>query len=264
MRRALAFSIVSALALGCSSSSSNDAGAPADVAVGDVPRDDGFPSNCGATLGSCNWVTNEGCDGGLGCYRALVDGGVRQLCAAVGNGGWGAACASANNCRPGFACLGDPGRCTMLCCGADHARCGDDAQGGRAGALCVGAVLGSDARYCIETGACDPIATADNGCPNDRPRCDVVASNGATACSPLRGMGGGEGAPCCRGESCLAGYACIRPRGAGVCSDAAPDGLCRRFCNPSSDAGAQCPSGQACSLRFDGLPATIGACAPSA
>lgn len=261
MRSAYGLSLLASLILGCSSGSSSDAGVT-DAGATDVPRDDGFPSRCGATLGTCNWVTNEGCDAGTGCYRASVDGGVRQLCAPVGSRGWGAACANANECLPGFACLGEPGRCAMLCCGADHARCGDVAQGGRANALCVGAVLGTDARYCIETGACDPLATTDNGCPTDRPRCDVVASNGATACSALRGAGGGEGAACCRSESCLPGYACIH-RGTDVCRDAAPDGVCRRFCNPSSDAGVACPAGQRCGLRFDGLPATIGACTPA-
>jgi hypothetical protein len=112
-----ALSAILVLALGCGASASPDAGV-SDAGRADVPRDDGYPSVCGATLGACNWVTNEGCGAGLGCYRATVDGGVRQLCAAVGGGAWGARCTSANDCAQGFACLGEPGRCTLLCCGA--------------------------------------------------------------------------------------------------------------------------------------------------
>lgn len=251
--------LVASLA-GCASAVPADAGV-ADAARADVPRDDGYPSVCGMTLGACNWVTNEGCSGANGCYRANVDGGVRQLCAAAGNGGWGAPCTTANACRQGFVCLGEPGRCTMLCCGADHARCGDPGAGGRVGALCVGAVLGTDTRYCLAVEPCDPLATGANGCPNDRPRCDVIAATGATACLPVRENAGGEDAPCCRSESCQPGYACIREV-TRACSEATPTGACRRFCDPTRDGGAVCPSGQGCGTRFEGLPPNIGACAP--
>ena len=246
-----------AMALGCGASSTRDGG----VDAARDPRDSGYPSVCGMTLGTCNWVSNQGCDGGLGCYRASVDGGVRQLCATPGGGGWGAMCTRANDCQPGFACLGEPGRCTLLCCGADHGRCGDVARGGREGALCVGAVLGTDSRYCIETEVCDPLATAGNGCPSDRPRCDVVSSSGTTACGTVRGTPGGDGAACCRSESCAPGFACIRDLST-TCADSAPNGVCRRFCAPSTDAGSTCPAGQGCTLRFEDLPATLGACAP--
>lgn len=251
--------LVSAFLAGCGASTSRDAGV-SDARV-DVPRDDGFPSVCGMTSGSCNWVNNTGCDGGAGCYRAVVGAEVRQLCASAGNARWGATCTSANNCAPGYACLGDPGRCTLLCCGRDHARCEDPAQGGRAGALCVGAVIGTDARYCIETRVCDPVATSGNGCPSELPRCDIIAASGATACVAVNRAPGGDGAPCCRSEACGPGFACIRDI-TQSCRDASPDGLCRRLCSTAAGAPATCPTGQSCSLLFDGLPASVGACSP--
>lgn len=258
--RCARFTLMSVLALGCGTSSSRDAGVT--DARANVPGDDGYPSVCGMTQGDCNWVANTGCDAGAGCYRAVVDGGVRQLCAAVGSRGWGVACTRANECAPGLGCLGEPGRCTPLCCGGDHARCEDPTRGGRPGGLCVGAVVGTDARYCLETGPCSPVALSGNGCPSDRPRCDVVAASGATACGAVVRSPGGDGTPCCRSESCGPGFACIRDITL-RCDEASPAGLCRRLCATGADAAATCPAGQSCSLRFDGLPDTLGACAPT-
>ena len=50
-----------------------------------------------------------------------------------------------------------------------------------------------------------------------------------------------------------------------ACVATAPNRVCRRVCNPTlagSDAGAQCPAMQACTLRFNDTPEAYGACAP--
>lgn len=281
----------SALWLGCSSDSpgagvdadvdagSTDLGAVTDHGTGTdrgAATDRGAPDTggspgCGGTLGTCNVVTNASCAPGEGCYAGRsADGGVAAACAEAGRRGWGEACTSANGCREGFACLGTPGACVKLCCQNDNASCRDEARGGRPGAVCAGAVTGSDIRTCMEISSCDVYATSDNRCPAGRPRCDIIAMDGTTNCFPQDPAAppGGDGTACCTNSRCQPGLVCV-PRdpsmGGVACVAATPNRVCRRVCNPTltgTDAGAQCPAAQLCSLRFNDTPEGYGACAP--
>jgi hypothetical protein len=275
-----ASALAALLALGCSSSTpdpgdggltdrgTSDRGSVADRGA----PDSGSPPGCGASLGPCNVVTNANCAVGEGCYAGRSpDGGVGATCAPSGGRGWGEACTTANGCREGFACLGTPGVCVKLCCGTDNASCRDEARGGRPGAVCAGAVTGSDVRTCMEITSCDVYAASNNRCPAERPRCEIIASDGTTNCFPQEASAtpAGDGAPCCTNNRCQPGMVCVpndRTMGAAACVAATPNRSCRRACNPSlngADAGSQCPSGQACSLTFTDTPPTYGACAPT-
>lgn len=288
MYRSVRFFVVAgALSLGCSSSSpepmvdagSTDLGSTDTGTVTDrgTVTDQGSPdtssaANCGGTLGACNVVTNANCAAGEGCYAGRnADGGVGASCASAGSRGWGEACSSSNGCREGFACLGTPGSCVKLCCQNDNASCRDSTRGGRPGAVCAGTVTGSDIRTCMEISSCDVYAASGNRCPVDRPRCDIIASDGTTNCFPQEAGAapGAEGTVCCTNNRCQPGLVCV-PRdttmGGVACVAAMPNRVCRRACNPTltgADAGAVCPDGQACSLRFNDTPETYGACAPT-
>jgi hypothetical protein len=285
-------SLLSAAALvsiGCSSSTvepAADAAAAVDLGVADAGArtdqgvapdrgapDVGAPAACGGTLGACNVVFNTGCAVGAGCYAGRsADGGVGASCAPAGSRGWGEACTTANGCREGFACLGTPGTCVKLCCENDNASCRDEGRGGRPGAICAGSVNGSDIRTCMGISSCDLLATTGNSCPADRPRCDIIASDGTTNCFPREAgaTAGGDGVACCTNSRCEPGFICV-PRdpamGMAACVPASPNRVCRRTCDPSmagADAGAQCPASQACTISFTDAPSTYGACAPSA
>lgn len=272
------------LSLGCSSATTNpDDGGNGDGAAVDaasdrgavtdrVAPDSGFTANCGSTLGPCNVVTNAGCTAGDGCYAGrIADGGVGATCAPAGSHGWGESCTTANGCREGFACLGTPGVCVKLCCLNDNASCRDEARGGRPGAVCAGAVTGSDVRTCMEIQSCDVYATSANRCPAERPRCEIIASDGTTNCfaQDTAGAPGGDGVACCTNNRCQPGLVCVpvdRTMGNVACMASAPNRVCRRVCNPTlggADAGAQCPAGQACVINFTDTPQTYGACAPT-
>ena len=244
-----------------------DRGAPTDRGTVDA----GAPAACGAGLGACNIATNAGCTTGNGCYAVRgADGGVASQCAMAGAHGWGDTCASANDCREGFACLGSPGSCMKLCCGSDNASCRDETRGGHAGALCAGGITGTDVRTCMDATNCDVYATTNNGCPADRPRCEFIAADGTTNCFAAQAGSptSAEGGPCCVNNRCQPGFVCV-PRdlsmATAACIEASPNRLCRRACdmNRSPDAGTQCPSGQACTVGFNGAPTGYGACAPS-
>ena len=234
MGRLLSFVLVAGIgSVGCSSSTPDaitDAG-PSDVGTPDTgglgdsgvvadrgtATDTGAPdvgasASCGATLGACNVVTNVGCMVGEGCYAGRnADGGVGATCAEAGRRGWGEACTSANGCREGFACLGTPGACVKLCCLNDNASCRDETRGGRPGAVCAGGVNGSDVRTCMEISSCDVLATSNNRCAADRPRCEIIATDGTTNCAPQEAGAtpGGDGASCCTNNRCLPGFACV-------------------------------------------------------
>lgn len=287
LRSVRLFVVAGALSLGCSSSSPEpqlDAG-PTDLGSTDTGTvtdhgtvtdqgspDTGSAATCGGTLGACNVVTNANCAVGQGCYAGRnADGGVGASCAPAGSHGWGEACSSANGCREGFACLGTPGACVKLCCQNDNASCRDETHGGRPGAVCAGTVNGSDIRTCMEISSCDVYATGSNRCPVDRPRCDIIASDGTTNCFPQEAGAapGAEGTACCSNNRCQPGLVCV-PRdttmGGVACVAAMPNRVCRRACNPTltgADAGAVCPAGQACSLHFNDTPETYGACTPT-
>ena len=282
----------STLSLACSSSTPDpggDAGpGELDVAITDRGTvtdrgtiadrgapDSGGGATCGGTLGPCNVVTSTGCMSGEGCYAVRsADGGVGASCAPVGRRGWGEPCTTANGCREGFACLGTPGSCVKLCCQNDNASCRDEARGGRPGAVCAGMVNGSDTRTCMEISSCDVYATSGNRCPAERPRCDIIASDGTTNCFPQEAGAtpGDDGAACCSNNRCQPGMVCVprdRTMGNVACVPASPNRVCRQVCNPmvagadaGADAGAQCPAAQTCSFTFTDTPETYGACAP--
>ena len=251
-----------------------DAGSPTDrgpTITDRGPADGGPTSTCGATLGACNIVTNTGCTAGNGCYAARgADGGVAATCATAGPHGWGDTCSSANDCREGFACLGTPGTCVKLCCGSDNASCRDESRGGRAGSLCAGGITGTDVNTCTDVTTCDVYATTGNGCPTDRPRCEFIAADGTTNCYASQpGMTiSAEGGPCCVDNRCQPGFVCVPvdlTMASTACSDTAPNRVCRRACDMrrvGADAGSLCPTGQSCSLGFNGAPAGYGACVP--
>ncbi len=239
-----------------------DAGTAVD-AGGDARRDGSL--GCG-NYGVCNLVTNVGCDPAMGCYASVRGTTLTSACSVAGRRGWGEACAGTNGCREGFACIGSPAMCLKLCCGTDNTSCRDEARGGRPGAVCAGNITNTDMRYCIEVASCDPAAVTNNRCPTDRPRCDLVAIDGTTNCSAINTMSPGrDGSPCCFNNLCGVGLVCVpmTPGMAAACVPATPNRVCRRVCNPlltGADAGAQCPMGQQCAIRFNDTPDTYGAC----
>lgn len=263
---------VTAAACASNPASTVDAGADVtDASARDVvtpPRDTGLGgAACGEMSGSCNPISLAGCDAGQGCYvTATLTGGFRASCAAGGRAGWGATCARSSDCREGFACLfdgGGTGTCTMLCCGSDHSTCRDVSRGGRVGAICAAGVTGSMLRTCLDVMACDPYATTSSGCPAERPRCDIVGDDGSTACAAFEPdvTPVGEAQPCCTPNHCQVGLACIRT-GTATCNAAAPNGACRRVCDPTSRAPV-CSAGTHCAA-LRGAAATFGVCLPDA
>ncbi|MEZ4407533.1 MAG: hypothetical protein R3A52_13810 [Polyangiales bacterium] len=240
---------------------SGDASTPRDVVIA---YDAGnFPTNCGGSFGTCNLVTGAGCTAGQGCYAGRVDGGgVGATCATPASGGWGQPCNTANGCLAGFACLGSPGVCVKLCCADDDASCANTAAGGRAGGVCAGVLTGSDTRLCVQSTACDPRATASNGCPAAQPRCDIITVRGATACSAANADARGDGAACCASAECQVGLVCVGTDGSD-CNASAPNRVCRRACDPTNVTTASCPTGQACAIRFLDTPENYGACTPA-
>lgn len=271
--------------LGCSGSTTptTDASVATDTPVGtDVPAaDNGAPTDavtadspaattCGTMLGgACDPVSGTGCAAGMGCYvRTPMGGASTGACEIPGRGEWGATCATNADCREGFACLlasagGTARVCTRLCCEGDNAACRDESHGGMPGALCDRALTLNNTmiHVCQAPVRCDPHVLTGNGCPADRPYCNVISMDGTTTCIALGAHPGAEGALCCT-DGCQAGFTCVGA--SGECDAAHPLRACRRVCDPTpgSDAGVACPAMQTC-MGLVGRPNNFGACAPT-
>ncbi|MDB4930271.1 MAG: hypothetical protein JWM10_2755 [Myxococcaceae bacterium] len=247
---------------------SRDAVASTPADAGDARSADATANPaCGATLGGCDPVANRGCPPGRACYVVADVRAAGSACADAGSHGWGDLCESAEECRPGFACVGIPRTCQKLCCGSADESCRDEPNGGRARALCVGNIVGTQVHTCMDVVACSVFAVTGNGCPADHPRCGFITAGGTTSCFPVSPEAAAhpEGAACSHNVECQPGFVCVPAdleAPARPCA-ARADCACRRTCHRVSGARPPCPPGRACGVSFDGTPADYGACVPT-
>ncbi len=209
-----------------------------------TPVPDGGGTDSGMTMtgmcptGTCNLISNAGCDStmGEGCYWGGREMG--PVCAPAGTAAQGAACDNVNDCQEGMTC--DEGTCRKICCGASDASCDP-------GDFCIGFAddmgnLGFGA--CRTPSGCN--ALTQTGCP-DGQGCYPIGGDGTTDCAtPAMGAGTMQGASCSFANGCVGGFFCLGPAGMGQCS---------RACNPMAD---DCGDGLVCGRLTD----TLGGCVP--
>jgi len=165
--------------------------------------------------GTCDLISNAGCDSamGEGCYWGGREMGV--VCAPAGAAAVGASCTNVNDCQEGTTC--DDNVCRKICCGGSDANCDP-------GDLCVNFAdeMGSIGfGACRTPSGCD--ALAQTGCAAGE-ACYPVGGDGTTDCArPSMGAGTTQGASCMFLNGCVAGFFCQGPEGGGQCS---------RLCDP--------------------------------
>jgi hypothetical protein len=207
-------------------------GIPPDATT--APPGDAGVDGCGVDDLSGSSV----CPAGTHCAHGDDVAGVTTFaCAPDGPGVQASLCSGPQDCAGGFGCFSvrgdgsEPRVCAAYCVG--HADCPS-----APGARCLD---GGEYGYCST--ACNPVI--NDVCPPGT-KCELVGTDGITACRGLGTLGLGE--TCERLGDCVAGTTCV-PMAGGR--------RCLRYCDAVT---APCPGGEPC-LAFS-AETTIGVCPP--
>lgn len=220
-----------------------DTGTPVPDAGG---TDSGMMMTGMCPAGSCDLITNAGCDSAMGqaCYYAMTEGGAASpMCLTAGTAAEGAACTSDANCREGHTCSPLNRTCVRLCCGDSDSSC-------NIGDQCSpyadedGELIGFG--FCETPSGCN--FAAQTGCEAEQ-ECVYLSMDGTTGCRPNRGGTAGQSEACSESVACQPGFLCL-----------GEPGRCAGACNPMTTP-TTCGAGLVCFGVTDWAE-TIGGCLP--